>query len=65
MMEEPGIIQMNIDRYREMLTVRLDDDTRARVEQLLGEARCQLALAMDLKAPGRSPGSARCREMLA
>ena len=43
MMEDPDIIQMNVDRYREMLTPLLDDDTRARVEQLLGEARCQLA----------------------
>jgi hypothetical protein len=49
MMEEPGIIQMNVDRYREMLSLFLDDDTRARVEQLLGEARRQLALATDTK----------------
>ena len=42
MMEDPDIIQMNIDRYREMLDVPLDDDTRARVEQLLGEAGASL-----------------------
>ena len=46
MIEEPGIIQMNVDRYREMLSFRLDDDTRARVEQLLDEAKRQLAQAI-------------------
>jgi len=51
MTEEPGIIQMNVDRYREMLKRRLDDETRVRVEQLLGEAKFQLALATDLKDP--------------
>jgi hypothetical protein len=52
MMEEPSIIQMNIDRYREMLNILLlDDDTRARIMQLLGEARCQLALAVDSEEP--------------
>ena len=35
MMERPDIIQMNVDRYRELLSLRLDDDTRARLEQLL------------------------------
>lgn len=49
MREEPGIIQMNVDRYREMLSLRLDDDTRARVEQLLHEATLQLALAIGMK----------------
>jgi hypothetical protein len=49
MIEEPGIIQMNVDRYREMLRLLLDDNTRARVEQLLGEARHQLALASEMK----------------
>jgi hypothetical protein len=49
MMEEPDIIQMNVDRYREMLALFLDDETRARVEQLLGEAKRQLVLATDMK----------------
>jgi hypothetical protein len=51
MMEEPGIIQMNVDRYREMLRLLLDEDTRARVKQLLGETERQLALAIDTKDP--------------
>jgi hypothetical protein len=46
MIEEPSIIQMNVDRYREMLSFRLDDDTRARVERLLDEAKRQLARAI-------------------
>ena len=48
MMEKPDIIQMNVDRYREMLRLLRDDNTRARVEQLLGEAKRQLALAIDM-----------------
>ena len=51
MMEHPDIIQMNVDRYRAMLAVPLDDDTRARVEQLLGEATWQLAQATDRQQP--------------
>ncbi len=49
MIEEPGIIKMNVDRYRNMLRLRLDEDTRARVEQLLVETECQLALAIGTK----------------
>jgi len=49
MMEDPGIIQMNVDRYREMLSFRLDEETRVRIEQLLEEAKRHLALANDLK----------------
>ena len=49
MMEDPDIIQMNIDRYQDMLTLDLDHKTRARVTQLLGEANRQLVLANDLK----------------
>jgi hypothetical protein len=56
MMEDPDIIQMNIDRYREMLESLLDDDTHARVKQLLGEARCQIAAAIDLQEAARGPG---------
>jgi len=46
MIEEPDIIQMNVDRYREMLRLLLDEDTRARIEQLLCEAKRRLALAI-------------------
>ena len=49
MMEQPGIIQMNVDRYREMLSLLLDNDTRARIEKLLGEASHQMALALGIK----------------
>jgi len=49
MMEDPSIIQMNVDRYREMLSSRLDDETRARIEQLLSEAKRHLALAIEMK----------------
>lgn len=56
MMEDPDIIQMNIDRYREMLTPLLDDDTHARVKQLLGEARCRLAAAIDLQGTAAGLG---------
>jgi hypothetical protein len=49
MMEEPSIIQLNVSRYREMLSILLDDDTRTSVGQLLGEAKRQLALAIDMK----------------
>jgi hypothetical protein len=51
MMEEPSIIQMNIDRYRSMLNVGLSKEIRARIEQLLAEATCQLVLAADVKNP--------------
>jgi hypothetical protein len=36
---------MNIDRYRTMLRERLGETERSRVEQLLAEAKHQLALA--------------------
>lgn len=45
MTEEPSIIRMNIDRYRTMLRERLGETERSRVEQLLAEAKHQLALA--------------------
>lgn len=51
MTEDPDIIQMNVDRYRAMLDVPLDAETRDRVEQLLGEAKWQLARATDPKEP--------------
>ncbi len=49
MTEEPIIIQMNIDRYRAMLTLHMHAEERSRVERLLAEASSQLALATDLK----------------
>ena len=49
MTEEPIIIQMNIDRYRAMLTLHMDVEERSRVERLLREANSQLALATDVK----------------
>jgi hypothetical protein len=49
MTEEPIIIQMNIDRYRAMLTLHMHAEERSRVERLLAEASSQLALVTDLK----------------
>lgn len=49
MMEEPGIIRMNIDRYRAMLCLCRSTENRDRIEQLLAEATRQLALAIDVK----------------
>ena len=49
MMEDPCIIQMNIDRYRAMLGPLLSGEQHARIEQLLAEAVRQLARAA---APG-------------
>ena len=54
MTEEPIIIQMNIDRYRAMLTLRMRAEERSRVERLLAEASSQLALATDLKNSNRA-----------
>ena len=51
MIEERSIIQMNIDRYRAMLSLLLSNENRARIEQLLAEATSQLALASDVKNP--------------
>jgi cytochrome c len=46
MLEEPCIIQMNIDRFTAMLNLRLADDQRARIEQSLAEAHTQLGQAI-------------------
>jgi hypothetical protein len=54
MTEEPIIIQMNIDRYRAMLTLHMHAEERSRVERLLAEASSQLALATDLKNSNRA-----------
>lgn len=62
MMEETRIIQMNIDRYRAMLNQSLDDETRARVEQLLDQTRCQLVSAIYLQDPRPDQGRVGCPE---
>lgn len=49
MIEEPAITQMNIDRYRAMLTQCLNAEQRSCVERLLAEANSQLQLASDLR----------------
>jgi hypothetical protein len=46
MLEEPCIIQMNIDRYRAMLRGPLATRQRTSIEQLLAEANSQLAEAI-------------------
>jgi hypothetical protein len=46
MLEDPYITQMNIDRYTAMLKLHPADESRARIEQLLVEANCQLAEAI-------------------
>jgi hypothetical protein len=48
MLEEPCIIQMDIDRYRAILKHSLGREQRARVEQLLAEANCQFVEAVHL-----------------
>ncbi len=54
MTEEPGIIQMNIDRYREMLSCCVDDAQQFRIQQLLSEAIRKLALTT---TPSNPPSS--------
>ena len=46
MLEDPCIIQMNIDRYQAILINRRPDEQRTRVEQLLAEAHEALAQAI-------------------
>jgi hypothetical protein len=50
MLEEPCIIQMNIDRYITMLSHHPAGEQRARIEQLLAEARAELAKAISALA---------------
>jgi hypothetical protein len=52
MMEDPIFIQMNIAYYGAMLKLSMDDDKRSFVEQLLAEAKRDLALAT---APKKQP----------
>jgi hypothetical protein len=46
MLEEPCIIQMNIDRYRAMLRSHPGSEQRMQIEQLLAEANGHLAEAI-------------------
>jgi hypothetical protein len=46
MLEEPCIIQMNIDRYRAMLRGDLAAEQRTGIQQLLAEANSQLAVSI-------------------
>ena len=55
MLEEPCIIQMNIDRYRAMLRGHLAGEQRAQVEQLLAEANRQLTEAIRQLAQAVDP----------
>ena len=45
MIEEPMIIQMNIDRYRQMLAWDLGAEERSHIEHLLADADRRLAQA--------------------
>ena len=47
MLEAPGIIQMNIDRYRVLLQGPLASEQRTSIELLLAEALRQLSRAVD------------------
>jgi hypothetical protein len=56
MLEEPCIIQMNIDRYIAMLTDHPAGEQRTRIELLLAEARAELSQAISALARAISPG---------
>jgi hypothetical protein len=56
MLEEPCIIQMNIDRYITMLSHHPAGEQRARIEQLLAEARAELAQAISALERAIGPG---------
>jgi hypothetical protein len=47
MLEEPGIIQMNIDRYRALLQGPLASEQRTSIQRLLAEALHHLPRAVD------------------
>jgi Xaa-Pro aminopeptidase len=55
MLEEPSIIQMNIDHYRTILNGRPTDEQRARVEFLLARAHDALAEAISRLARTINP----------
>ncbi len=42
-MEDPGITRLDIDRYRRMLSLNLDDATREKTLALIAEAEARLA----------------------
>jgi hypothetical protein len=49
-MEDPGIIRLNIDHYRRMLSLSLDDVARQKTLTLIAEAEAQLASRTDRAA---------------
>jgi hypothetical protein len=49
-MEDPGIIRLNIDHYRRMLSLSLDDVARQKTLTLIAEAEAQLAARADRAA---------------
>jgi len=56
MLEEPCIIQMNIDRYTAMLQAGPSEEYRALIEKLLAESRIQFAEAVGRLARSIDPG---------
>jgi hypothetical protein len=56
-MVDPGIIRLDIDHYRRMLSLNLDDVTRQKTLTLIAEAEAQLAGRAD-NAAERSPQKA-------
>jgi hypothetical protein len=56
-MVDPGIIRLEIDHYRRMLSLNLDDVTRQKTLTLIAEAEAQLAGRAD-NAAERSPQKA-------
>ena len=42
-MEDPGITRLDIDHYRRMLSLNLDDATRQKTLALIAEAEARLA----------------------
>lgn len=56
-MEDPGIIRLNIDHYRRMLSLSLDDVARQKTLTLIAEAEAQLAAGTD-RAAERPPQTA-------
>ena len=42
-MEDPGITRLDIDRYRRMLSLNLDDATREKTLALIADAEARLA----------------------
>ncbi len=58
-MEDPGITRLNVDHYRRLLQMNLDDATREKTLALLGDAEALLAAratggAQDQRSDGAS-----------